>query len=324
LELAPAIAVKGLCKQFGNHRALDGIDFSVPRGSVYGFLGPNGAGKTTTIKIILSLIFATAGRVDVLGETVVFGKKLRCLSRINYLPQDPVFPEGLNGKEILTLVADIYRLDYTDSRRRIGELLERFQLSAAAGRKVSAYSRGMKQRLGIAAVMLTDPELLILDEPVSALDPEGRRTVLDQIHDLRERATVFFSSHILADVERVCDRVTIIDRGRKLLETATRDLLAQYALEQYVIRVRPEQRDLAARIISEHDAVREASGNGEQLLVTSEPGRAGALPEELLPRLVNAGIVVIEFMPYQVNLEEVFFKVLEQNRQGGGEQWKPC
>lgn len=280
---------------------------------MHGFLGPNGAGKTTAIKIILGLIAANAGKVIALGERLQFGQTQKYLQFTNYLPQDPVFPEGLTGTEALALVADIYKLDYRNSRSRIKLLLDYFQLGDAAKRKVGVYSRGMQQRLGIAAALLTEPELFILDEPVSALDPEGRRKVLEIITRLKGRATVFFSSHILADVERVCDHVTIIDQGRKLLETSTGQLLNRYAMEQYIVAVKPEQRKKAVALIRKNSSVREVTLQGDKLLVISEPGEAVSMAEELLPLLIQQGIVVTEFMQNRSNLEEVFFRVLEEN-----------
>lgn len=315
-----AIEVKGLTKQFANHRALQEVDFSVQQGSIHGFLGPNGAGKTTAIKIILGLIAATSGEVKVLGEPLKFGKSLYYLQDTNYLPQDPVFPEGLTGKEALGLVADIYQLPYRSSRKRVLQLLNYFQLEDAANRKVGAYSRGMQQRLGLAAVLLTEPKLMILDEPVSALDPEGRRRVLEIISRLKGRATVFFSSHILADVERVCDHVTIIDRGRKLLQISTDELLNRYAMEQYLVSVRPEQRKAAARLIRQHKSVRDVTPYLDKLLIISEPGEAVAMAEEMIPLLINRGIVVTEFMQNRADLEEAFFRVLEENHGGGNLQ----
>ena len=311
-----AIEAKELTKEFPGHKALDGIDFKVKCGHVHGFLGPNGAGKTTAIKIILGLIPATSGQVKVLGEPLHFGGKHNYLRNLNYLPQDPVFPEGLTGREALNLVADIYRLDRNRRAERIDRLLGYFQLDDAAGRRVGAYSRGMQQRLGIAAVLLTEPELLVLDEPVSALDPEGRRRVLELIMKLKGRATVFFSSHILADVERVCDHVTIIDRGRKLLDAGIDDLLNRYAVEQYLVTVRPEQTDRAAALITENRSVSKVIPHLGKLLVVSEPGYSDAIPEELLPELVRQGIVVTEFAQNRTNLEEAFFKVLEESHQG--------
>jgi ABC-2 type transport system ATP-binding protein len=310
-----AIEVYDLTKRFAGHRALSGIDFSVQRGSIHGFLGPNGAGKTTAIKIILGLIPATSGRVRVLGEPLRFGRKLNFLQHLNYLPQDPVFPEGLTGREALNLVADIYRLDRKKSRSRIDRLLNYFQLSDAASRRVGAYSRGMQQRLGVAAVLLSEPELLILDEPVSALDPEGRRRVLEIILKLKGRATVFFSSHILADVERVCDHVTIIEKGKKLLDADTNELLNRYSMEQYLITVKPGQEKTAASLIKENSSVREVVPQLGKLLVVSEPGRSVAMSEELLPMLIRRGVTVTEFMQNRTNLEGAFFRLLEENQQ---------
>jgi ABC-2 type transport system ATP-binding protein len=235
------------------------------------------------------------------------------LQYVNYLPQDPVFPEGLTGIEALSLVADIYKLDRRKSRKRISRLLDYFQLSEAAKRRVGAYSRGMQQRLGLAAVLLTEPELLILDEPVSALDPEGRWKVLDIVDRLKGRATVFFSSHILADVERVCDHVTIIDRGKKLLDAETRELLNRYAMEQYLVTVKPEQVKQTAAIIKNNSTVRDVSLQDGKLLIISEPGRSVAMAEELLPELIRQGITVTEFMQNRTNLEDAFFKILETN-----------
>lgn len=311
-----AIEARGLTKTFPGHRALDNVDFYVKRGSIHGFLGPNGAGKTTAIKVILGLIPATAGRVKVLGEPLHFGSKHNFLRYLNYLPQDPVFPEGLTGREALHLVADVYKLDREKKRERIDRLLKYFQLDDAAGRRVGAYSRGMQQRLGIAAVLLTEPELLVLDEPVSALDPEGRRRVLELIIKLKGRATVFFSSHILDDVERVCDHVTIIDRGRKLLDAGINDLLNRYAVEQYLVTVRPEHTDRAASLILKNRSVSKVIPQLGKLLVVSEPGHSSEIPEELLPELIRQGIIVTEFTQNRTNLEEAFFKILEESHHG--------
>jgi ABC-2 type transport system ATP-binding protein len=253
------------------------------------------------------------GQVKVLGEPLSFGRRHNFLQHLNYLPQDPVFPEGLTGREALTLVAGMYRINRHKSRLRIEKLLEYFELQSAANRRVGVYSRGMQQRLGLAAVLLTEPELLILDEPVSALDPDGRRRVLDLINKLKGRATVFFSSHILADVERICDHITIIDRGRKLLDAETSDLLTRYAMEQYIITVRPEDHLRATRLISHNRYVRQVSPHLNQLYVVSKPGQSLEMAEELLPELIKQGIVVREFVPNRTNLEDAFFRVIEEH-----------
>ncbi len=262
---------------------------------------------------MLGLVAADTGQVRVLGEPLSFGHRHNYLQLLNYLPQDPVFPEGLTGREALTLVAGMYKIDRHKSRSRIDKLLEHFELQAAANRRVGVYSRGMQQRLGLAAVLLTEPELLILDEPVSALDPDGRRRVLDIINRLKGRATVFFSSHILADVERVCDHVTIIDRGRKLLDAETSDLLTRYAMEQYIITVRPEDHSRAARLISQNCYVSQVTPHLNQLHVVSKPGQSLEMGEKLLFELISQGIVVREFMPNRTNLEDAFFRVIEEH-----------
>lgn len=313
-----ALEATNLVKEFSNHKALQGIDFKVPRGSIYGFLGPNGAGKTTAIKIILGLISATEGKISVLGQEVRFGFRADYLKRVGYLPQDPVFPEGLNGREAMETVAGIYKMDPVKRSEMINSLLSEFQLSDAAKRRVDAYSRGMKQRLGIAAVLLTEPELLILDEPVSALDPEGRRKVLELISSLRGKATVFFSSHILADVERVCDHVTIIDNGIKLMETGTKELLDEFAMEQYVVTVNQGQTEKACELLQGQDWLRGVEVMDGNLLVTSQPGQLGKLAEGILPLLVSNGVIVTEFKHRRVDLEEIFFRVLQQNNSGNG------
>jgi len=308
-----AIEISGLTKSFGSNLVLDRLGFQVRRGSIHGFLGPNGAGKTTAIKIILGLIPADSGQIKVLGEPHWFGRKHNFLQYLNYLPQDPVFPEGLTGREALCLVANIYRIDRRKSHLRIGRLLDYFDLTAAANRRIGVYSRGMQQRLGLAAVLLTEPELLVLDEPVSALDPGGRRQVLEIILKLKGRATVFFSSHILADVERVCDQVTIIDRGRKLLDAKTSALLNRFVMEQYLVTVKPDQLNLAASLIRKNHSVREVTVQLNQLLIVSEPGESLKLAEEVLPELIRQGITVTEFIPNRTNLEDAFFKVLDEN-----------
>jgi len=310
-----AIEVSNLSKTFGSQQALSALHFQVRRGSVHGFLGPNGAGKTTTIKIILGLTSADQGQIRVLGQPLIYGRRHNHLRYLNYLPQDPVFPEGLTGAEALSLVAGVYGIERSKSRFRINKLLDHFDLQDAANRRVGVYSRGMQQRLGLAAVLLTEPELLILDEPVSALDPDGRKRVLEIINKLKGRATVFFSSHILADVERICDYVTIINKGRKLLDAKIRDLLNRYAIEQYNLTVKPEHFQLAANLIRQNSHVRKVTAHLNQLTVISKPGESSKMTEEILYDLVNSGVVITEFTPTRTNLEDAFFRVLQEYQQ---------
>jgi len=315
-----AIEVTGLRKAFGNLEVIRGIDFTVPQGSVFGFLGPNGAGKTTTIKILLGLLRACEGRAAVLGEPVIFGDKLNFLQRTGYLPQDPVFPEGLTGKEVLEMVSEIYGMEQRQEQNQtVNRFLEEFELSGAARRRVETYSRGMKQRLGLATVLLPRPELMILDEPVSALDPGGRKNILELIQRLKGNATVFFSSHILADVERVCDRLAIIDRGVKLIEAPTAELLEQHAVEKYTVTVPPEQIRQTEKILkgpqTPGDLLEKIETGEEEIILTSRPGKSSEIHRVILPLLIQRRIEVIEFKRHRVDLEEAFFNILEQGRQ---------
>jgi ABC-2 type transport system ATP-binding protein len=193
-------------------RALDGLNLRVEAGEVFGLLGPNGAGKTTTLKLIFRLIFPTSGTAR------IFGKPLDDLSvsaRVSYLPENPAFYDHLTAQEFLNYAASLYGLPAVERRRRSGELIEQLGLAASRNVQLRKYSKGMIQRLGIAQVLINDPDLVFLDEPMSGLDPLGRREVREVILRLKERKkTVFFSTHILSDAETLCDRVAVLNHGR--------------------------------------------------------------------------------------------------------------
>lgn len=225
-----AIEVAGLVKQFKQHRALDGLGFSVPAGSVFGFLGPNGAGKTTTIRILLGLARADEGSARILGTDVLTSPK-HVLSQVGFLPDVPSFYPWMRANEYLDFCASVFRLDASTAKRRVGMLLELAGLTGVRT-QIGGYSRGMKQRLGIAQAMINAPRLLILDEPTSALDPMGRHDVLQLITALSGRTTVFFSTHILSDVERVCDQVAVLAAGRVIAADTTHGLRARYGGSQ--------------------------------------------------------------------------------------------
>ncbi len=192
--------------------AVDGITFRVEPGEVFGFLGPNGAGKTTTMKMLMGLIHPTAGSARLLGAGI---GDLAAKRRIGYLPENPYFYDYLSADEFLAMVGRIYGLPAALRRKRADELLERLGLSMARTRAMRSYSKGMLQRVGLAQALMGDPDLVVLDEPMSGLDPIGRREVRELIEGLRKAGkTVFFSTHILADAELLCDRVAIIVKGK--------------------------------------------------------------------------------------------------------------
>ena len=228
-----AVVTTGLTKRYGGGVvALDHLDLTVPSGSIFGFLGPNGAGKTTTLRLLTGLATATDGSGAVAGVPIggIGGDLAR---NIGYLDQDPRFYGWMRGRELLTMVGQLHGLSGAALRQRVGEVLEIVGLTEAGHRRIGGYSGGMRQRLGIGQALINQPRVLFLDEPVSSLDPEGRRDVLEIISRLRGTATVFMSTHILNDVERVCDRVAILNLGHLVVEGPIDELLDRYAQPIY-------------------------------------------------------------------------------------------
>jgi len=193
-------------------RALDGLSIQIESGEVFGYLGPNGAGKTTTFKLLLGLIFPTSGTAWVLGKNI---KEVRFKAKVGFLPEQPYFYDYLTGEEFLHFYAQLFQLDKNTRKQRVRNLLEAVGLEDAASIQLRKFSRGMLQRIGIAQALINDPELVIFDEPLSGLDPVGRREIRDIILRLKsEGRTVIFSSHVLSDVEAICDRVGILMQGK--------------------------------------------------------------------------------------------------------------
>nr|NLD40741.1 ABC transporter ATP-binding protein [Actinomycetales bacterium] len=303
-----AIAVEGLTKTFNGTRALDGLTLEVPRGSVFGFLGPNGAGKTTAIRILLGLARADSGNARLLGEDVTVGAH-RVAPRLGYLPDVPAFYPWMRAPEALAFAAALFEIDQATARRRAGMLLEMVGLSGVRT-AIGGYSRGMKQRLGIAQALVNSPELLVLDEPTSALDPLGRHEVLELISTLGARATVFFSTHVLSDVERVCDRVAVVDHGRVVAADTTAALRQRYGgSEQRRLATNAPEAELRAAL----------AGEAWFLELSVEPPRRGEAPMFLLsvqdpaaaalriPAVLAAhGWPLERLEPVQASLEDVF------------------
>lgn len=236
-----AVTTTSLTKVYGQVKALDGLDLHVPTGSVFGLLGPNGAGKTTTIRILLGLARATSGSVTLLGNPAS-DQGIR--ARIGHVPDVPGFYGWMTATEHLEFTASLFGLPHRTTQERTGPLLDLAGLTHARRRTIGGFSRGMKQRLAIAAALVNAPDLLILDEPTSALDPVGRREVLELVTNLAGRATVLFSTHILADVERVCDHAAIIAAGRTVATGTITELSARHSAEHVIeIEVAPATSD---------------------------------------------------------------------------------
>jgi ABC-2 type transport system ATP-binding protein len=307
----PAIVTRGLTKRFGNVLALDGLDLEIPSGIVFGLLGPNGAGKTTAIRLLTGLARPSSGSASVAGVPVRFGDGLEARRRVGVLDQDPRFYGWMTGRELLGFVAELVGVPRADVAERVDATLERVGLGDAAGRRISGYSGGMRQRLGIGQALIGEPDLLILDEPVSSLDPEGRRDLLALIGELRESATVVFSTHVLSDVERVCDRVAILDEGRLVIEAPIDELLSRFAPPVYVIEADPGPglaiAGLAARLERE-PWVADVEVTGTTLRVTvTDDTRA---TRELLPAIVATGLSISAFRRERPSLEDVFLQLV--------------
>ena len=214
------LSIKGLSKSFGANKVIDDISFDVPEGSVFGFIGANGTGKTTTMNMILGFLETDGGEITVCGEQVNYGKTVQS---IGYLPDVPEFYNYMRPPEYLTLCGELSGMSKAKIKERGRELLNLVGLSKA-NRKIGGFSRGMKQRLGIAQALLGEPKLLICDEPTSALDPMGRKEILDILTAVKGQTTVIFSTHILSDVERICDRAAILHGGKIALSGTLAEL----------------------------------------------------------------------------------------------------
>ncbi|WP_371498714.1 ABC transporter ATP-binding protein [Kitasatospora sp. NBC_00374] len=296
------IRTRGLTKRFrGGQLAVDGLDLTVPRGSVFGFLGPNGSGKTTTIRMLMGLIAPTAGAASVLGEPMPQSVG-RVLPRVGALIEGPALYGFLNGRD------NLRRFDAADPTadprtrdRRVAEALERVGLTAAAGKKAKAYSLGMKQRLGLASALLQPRELLVLDEPTNGLDPQGMREIRALVREVAaEGTTVFLSSHLLDEIEQVCTHAAVMSRGRLVVQGTVAELAAR-AQGRLVVRTPDTGR--AAAVLAEHRVADVRSGEG---LVegTAELGE-GPLAD-LCAALVGAGVRVHGFGVERGTLEDAF------------------
>jgi ABC-2 type transport system ATP-binding protein len=308
-----AIRLRALRKRFGDVLALDSLDLDVPAGSVFGLLGPNGAGKTTAIRILTALARPTSGSIDVLG--VEPGVAVRA-GRVGYLPQEPRFYGWMRGRELLELVARLHLPDDRSRRERVARALDAARLSGAADRRIGTYSGGMRQRLGIAQALLHNPDLLVLDEPVSSLDPEGRRDVLELIDTLRGRATVLLSTHVLSDVERVCDRVAILDRGRLVAEGELTSLLAGRGTIAFRIEPEPGQGAAVAALtrgLADAAWVRrvDAGSADAPIVVGVEADEDG---QALLRLVLDSGVRLAAFARVRPTLEDVFLELVARPR----------
>lgn len=306
------IETRGLSKSFGSVQALNGIDLQVPRNSIFGFLGPNGAGKTTTMKILLGLARPTGGSGAIFGLDIV-RESVAIRERIGYLPQQPRFIDYMTARENLEFAAKFFiRASRAQIRARCDEMLELVGLTDKAERPIRGFSGGEKQRLGIALAQIHSPELLILDEPAAALDPLGRQSVLEIMERLRRHTTIFYSTHILDDVQRISDTVAILNHGQLVASGPIEQLLSGKDGVIYALKIRNAPPDFATRLESLPwvTQVRSSEKNGLTSWLVSVSDEAAAEAHLLRHALSDPTLKIVEFSRKKYELEEVFMEIV--------------
>ena len=307
-----AISTAGLTKHYKGVAALTDLTLDVPAGSIYGFLGPNGAGKSTTIKLLAGLTRPTRGSAAVAGIPIEAGAAYR--REVGYLAQEPRFYDWMTGRETLAFVASLYPPERRADAATVAATLARVGLADAADRRTGTYSGGMRQRLGIAQALIGRPAVLLLDEPVSSLDPIGRREVLDLMNELRGETTVFYSTHILEDVQRVSDHVAILDGGRLVRAEPTADLLASFDRNQLRVvlggAIDATAVEMAALPGVAGVELSERDGDIRSFLVRIEPVAAPAVQAAITAFAAERGLTVIENHIVRLGLEDAFLRLV--------------
>jgi ABC-2 type transport system ATP-binding protein len=286
--------------------ALEGLDLEVRQGEVFGFLGPNGAGKTTTLKILMGLIYPTGGQAWLFGKPI--GDR-DSKARLGFLPESPYFYDYLTGAEFLRFYADLFGLSGPIVNRRIGELLELVGMTHARDLQLRKFSKGMLQRIGIAQALINDPELVVLDEPMSGLDPIGRKEIRDLILRLKEEGkTIFFSSHILHDAEMLCDRVSILVKGRLVAMGRVSDLIGAASTHSIEVLVEGLGSEGVAQVKPFTEKV---TVTGDRALLTLKGQQS---VNEVLERIRTAKAKLISLTPQNSSLEDLFMREVREQR----------
>ncbi|KRG17045.1 hypothetical protein ACA29_01025 [Lederbergia galactosidilytica] len=296
------LQVSQLQKRYGDHEVVQNIDFHINQGECVALLGPNGAGKTTIIKMILDINKLTGGQILLNGKRHHQMRKF-----IGYLPQHPTFYPWMTGKELLAFLGGLSNIEKKTLEQRINELLELVGLGQVGNQLIATYSGGMKQRLGIAQALIHQPKLLIMDEPVSALDPLGRRDILELLKVIKLKSTILFSTHILHDAAELCDKMLIINKGRLLVNGSINQIIEQTQKPIFIIQA-PRLSDWTHKLVNE-DIVEsiELTGNAAKVRVKSiEQGR-----EWLLSNILKIHLPIQKFELVQESLEEIFLRMVK-------------
>jgi ABC-2 type transport system ATP-binding protein len=319
-EQRPAIiSTRGLAKSYRGVQSLKGIDLAVPEHSIFGFLGPNGAGKTTVIKLLLGLARPTSGTATVFGLDIA-GHSRAIRRRVGYLAQDPRFYDKMTARETLRFSARFFYTGPKDAiERRVAQALELVGLSARADRPTKGFSGGERQRLGIAQAQINHPDLLILDEPAAALDPMGRRDVLQVMERLRQHTTIFYSTHLLDDVQRVSDTVAILSKGTLVAQAPIGELLdASGGAATYSVAMRGDSKKVRRRLEEQPwvAALSVTHANASPHLQVAVCDEAAAERDLLRLVMADPDVTVLEFGRTRHNLEDIFVDLVEGTEHG--------
>ena len=299
-----ALKIENLHKSFGKNKIINELSMSIPENTIFGFLGKNGAGKTTTMKMILGFLKKDEGSIKVFGEEVSFGQS-KTNRFIGYLPDVPEFYGYMTAKEYLNLCGAITGLSKNEIKNKSVELLELVGLRDV-NKRISGYSRGMKQRLGIAQALLNSPKLLICDEPTSALDPLGRKEILDIILKIKDFTTVIFSTHILSDVEAICDHVVVLDKGKNVLEGSIDELKNIKRKNTIKIRFKSDKELKAFKSLDKFSNL-VTNEKGDTLYLTDEENQLKDI--DILYELYKLNIFPLEIKIEEPTLENIFMEV---------------
>ena len=306
------IKCQNLSKRFGEVVALDNLSLEIDRGTVFGFLGPNGAGKTTTLRLLAGITKPTSGRIWVDHQEVTTNS-IPLRSAIGYLPESPAFYNWMTGREFLRFTADLYGLETRNSLQRTKSLLKDVNLRDVADRKIKTYSRGMQQRLGLAQALINKPKILLLDEPASALDPMGRRDVLKIIQSLKGETTIFISTHILADVERICDRVAIINNGKLVTSGSIEELQLQQNNQQFELVISGDANPIANNL-QNMPWIRQCtiSKKNDLSVIQIKVTDVETASKQLLKLLVDSEVILRRYEITSPSLEDIFMDLVDQ------------
>ena len=304
------IKVVNLKKNYGHLEALKSISFEVDKGSVFGFIGRNGAGKTTTMNILTGLIRFNSGEIFIKGKDFLKNKQ-ELIKSIGYLPETPTFYNYMNAREYLYFIGEIIGIDLKELNKRIDELLEMVKLVKPSKRRIGGYSRGMKQRLALSVAFMNNPEILFLDEPASALDPEGRLEMLEIIENLKdEKITIFLSTHILNDAERVCDKICIIDEGKILTTKNLSELYETYIQPIFDIEFEKDAKD-EINLLKKLNWVESIKADRERIsLYVKDIDYA---KRQILKELSKLNTNVVSYQIRKSTLEDIFIKMVNKN-----------